>query len=128
MRVALVSPYDFAVPSGVNSHIRELARELRGRDHHVSVFAPGNAETPTEDWVHLIGRSFPVPSGGSLARVTLSPRSGAWTRRQLEEGQFDVIHLHEPLVPILPLQFLRLARVPKVGTFHTARRAAAFTS
>ncbi|HEX6032090.1 MAG TPA: glycosyltransferase family 4 protein [Tepidiformaceae bacterium] len=121
MRVALVSPYDFAVPSGVNSHIRELARELRGRDHHVSVFAPGNAEMSTEAGVHLIGRSFPVPSGGSLARVTLSPRSGAWTRRQLDEGQFDVIHLHEPLVPILPLQFLRLARVPKVGTFHTAR-------
>lgn len=118
MRIALVSAYDFGIPSGVNSHIVHLSNELEHRGHNTTIFAPGVGD---HENVQLSGRSFPVPSGGSIARVSVSPRSSRWVRAHLERGNFDIVHVHEPLVPMLPIQFLRHADVPKLGTFHTAR-------
>lgn len=122
MKIALVSAYDFGIPSGVNTHISQLASALQERGHSTTIFAPGtSAPSCNGEEIHLTGRSFPVPSGGSVARVGLSPRSGRWVREHLENGDFDIVHLHEPLVPLLPLQFLRYSPVPTIGTFHAAR-------
>lgn len=121
LKVALVSPYDVGIPSGVNVHIAHLASALRDRGHHAWIFAPGRRDIEVSEGVTLMGRSIPVPSGGSLARVSLSPRSGRRVKTELARHDFDIIHLHEPLVPVLPMQFMRFSGVPKVGTFHTAR-------
>lgn len=120
MRIALVSPYDVDYPSGVNVHIAQLAREFRARGHQVSSFAPGSSAHGPQGDVTVIGRPIAIPSGGSLARVTLSPLLGRKVGRALEEGQFDIVHIHEPLVPMLPVQFLRLSRTVNVGTFHAS--------
>lgn len=121
MRIALVSPYDISVPSGVNAHIFHLADEFRSRDHEVTVFAPGPASFITPPGTISLGAGcVPIPSGGSIARVSLSPRAYRYVKRALSAQPFDVVHLHEPLVPMLPLLFLVLADAVKVGTFHAA--------
>ncbi len=64
---------------------------------------------------------MPIPSNGSTARVTLSPLVINKVRQFLDNEQFDVIHLHEPLAPMLPLATLLFSRSANVGTFHAAR-------
>ena len=43
MRIGLVCPYQWDVPGGVQYHVRDLARTLRGLGHHVEVLTPGRA-------------------------------------------------------------------------------------
>ena len=120
MKIAMVSPYDFTWPGGVTAHISQLAHELSHFGHEVQVLAPhspsreGNAEAT---FVHL-GRSVPVPSGGSIARVSLSWWLYRKIRTLLEQESFDIIHLHEPLAPILPLCVLQFSNAVNIGTFH----------
>ncbi|PFG73303.1 glycosyltransferase family 4 protein [Tepidiforma thermophila] len=120
MRIALVSPYDMTFPSGVNAHVEHLAVEMRRRGHDVRTFAPGPPQREPDPYHITLGRSVPIPSGGSLARVTFSPSILGAVRRLLEREPFDVIHLHEPLVPALPPVFLRYSQSVNVGTFHAA--------
>ncbi len=125
MKIALVSPYDWRHPGGVNSHLRVLARELRGHGHDVRVLAPATGPLH-EAGVISIGRPVPVAASGSVARITLNPRLGRQVREVLEAEQFDVVHVHEPLMPVLPIHVLRQSRaanpdVVNVGTFHATR-------
>ena len=120
MKIAMVSPYDFAWPGGVTAHVTQLAQELTHCGHQVKVLAPhspsGNC-VETDAFVPM-GRSVPVPSGGSIARVSLSWGVYRRVREFLEEECFDIIHLHEPLAPMLPLCFLECSNTVNVGTFH----------
>jgi phosphatidylinositol alpha-mannosyltransferase len=116
----MVSPYDIATPGGVNAHVAHLARELEANGHEVRIYAPGSRRTVTLPGTKVMGRPISFPSGGSTARVTISPRTGRRVRAELETG-FDVVHVHEPLVPVLPIQFLRFSTCVNVGTFHAAR-------
>lgn len=121
MKIALVSPYDISIPSGVNAHIVHLADEFRARDHHVTIFAPGPASFHTDPGTVSLGAGcVPIPSGGSIARISISPRARSYVKRALAHQPFDVVHVHEPLVPMLPVLFLLQAEAVKVGTFHAA--------
>lgn len=125
MKVALVSPYDFSHPGGVTEHISHLARELRGRGVTVKLMAPASGDLPSElddvvgsDDFYRIGRAFPIPANGSIARITMSFHLARWINRILAEERFDVIHFHEPLMPALPITVLRASHTCNVGTFH----------
>jgi len=125
MKVALVSPYDWHTPGGVNNHVRHLGAELRARGHEVHVIAPASrkVDDPT---VHVIGRPVPVAASGSVVRIPVNPRIGARVSALLSAEQFDVVHVHEPLMPVLPIQVLRNSRaanprVVNVGTFHARK-------
>ena len=120
MKIALVSAYDIAVPGGVNAHVAQLARQFRARGHAVRVVAPGPRSLQEPDTVTL-GRAFPIPAGGSLARVTLSPWLGPHVKNLLARERFDVVHLHEPLISTLTLLVLQYSQAVNVGTFHAAR-------
>ena len=120
MRIGLVCPYSFDVPGGVQFHIRDLAEHLLGHGHEVSVLAPADDGTPVPAYVEAAGRAVPVPYNGSVARLTFGPVSAARVRRWLADGDFDVLHIHEPVTPSLSLLALWAATGPIVGTFHTS--------
>jgi phosphatidyl-myo-inositol alpha-mannosyltransferase len=120
MRIGIVCPYSFDVPGGVQYHVRDLAEHLIGAGHEVSVLAPADDGTPVPPYVEASGRAVPVKYNGSVARLAFGPLSAARTRRWLGDGDFDVLHLHEPLSPSLSLLALWAATGPIVGTFHTS--------
>lgn len=120
MRVGLVSPYSFDVPGGVQFHIRDLAEYLRRAGHHASVLAPADVGTALPEYVVPAGRAVPIRYNGSTARLLFGPVAAAKVGRWLEEGDFDVVHLHEPLAPSLSMLALWAAEVPVVATFHTS--------
>ena len=124
MKVCLVSPYDYMHPGGVTEHVRHLADVSRERDHQVTVLAPSSRvgdEHGIPGYVR-IGRSVPVKSNGSVARIALSFHLVRRVRALLDDSDFDVVHYHEPLVPSLPITVLRFHRGANVATFHTAAR------
>ena len=125
MKVALVTPYDWHTPGGVNNHVEHLATELRDRGHTVKILAPaaGAVDDPN---VIPMGRPMSVAAAGSVVRISLNPATGRRVREILEREQFDVVHMHEPLMPVLPIQVLRHSRnanpnVVNVGTFHARK-------
>ncbi|MET7400690.1 glycosyltransferase family 4 protein [Dactylosporangium sp. NPDC005572] len=120
MRIGIVCPYSFDVPGGVQNHVRDLAETLIALGHHVSVLAPGDEESMTLPYVVPAGRTVPVPYNGSVARVSFGLISATRVRRWLAAGRFDVLHVHEPLIPSLSMLAVLSARGPVVATFHTA--------
>ncbi len=125
MKIALVSPYDWGYPGGVKTHIEHLATELRHRGHSVRILTPSSqrGDRPMEFGIYKIGWTAPVRLNGSIARVAITPALTGSLRRLLRFEQFDIIHLHEPMVSTLTLAVLRLARamhIPCVATFHAS--------
>jgi len=120
MRIALVSPYDWCVEGGVKAHITHLAAYFRQWGHEVTIFAPASDPEAVQDECHVMGRPHGVRSSGSVARITFAWKSPE-VKAVLAEGNFDIVHLHEPLVPLLPYHFLRYSKVANVGTFHAAK-------
>ena len=122
MKIAMVSPYDFTWPGGVTAHVSQLARELGRSGHEVQVLAPHtpSRESVDADLLVPLGRSVPLPSGGSIARVSLSWWLYPKVRALLKKEQFDIVHLHEPMAPILPLCVLEFSESVNVGTFHAS--------
>ena len=120
MKLALVSPYDFAVPGGVNSHIEHLAREFVRGGHTVWILAPSSQPVVAMEGTSFarLGMPVPVPSGGSVARVSVSLWLYRKLRALLDQEQFDIIHLHEPLTPFLPWLVLQSSHSVNIGTFH----------
>ncbi|GAA2665891.1 glycosyltransferase family 4 protein [Streptomyces lunalinharesii] len=120
MKIGIVCPYSWDVPGGVQFHIRDLAEHLIGLGHEVSVLAPADDETPLPAYVVPAGRAVPVPYNGSVARLNFGFLSAARVRRWLQNGAFDVIHIHEPASPSLGLLACWAAQGPIVATFHTS--------
>ena len=61
-----------------------------------------------------------VPANGSLPNIVLSPPSIGRVKRILQRGNFDVIHVHEPMTPAIGVAALATWRGPMVGTFHAS--------
>ncbi|WP_067502825.1 glycosyltransferase family 4 protein [Actinoplanes sp. TFC3] len=120
MRIGIVSPYSFDVPGGVQNHIVDLAEALIGLGHEVSVLAPADEDAELPPYVVPAGRALPLPYNGSVARIAFGPVSTARVRRWLARGNFDVLHVHEPMTLSLSLLAVLSARGPVVATFHTA--------
>ncbi|MGE3077017.1 MAG: glycosyltransferase family 4 protein [Dehalococcoidia bacterium] len=120
MKIALVSPYDWCVAGGVNNHITHLAKYFRDWGHEVTIFAPASDGAVASQEVTVMGKPRSMRVSGSVARITFSWKSPE-VRKVLAEGRFDVVHLHEPLMPLLPYHFLRYSNSATVGTFHAAK-------
>ncbi len=127
MRIAHLCPYDYSVAGGVCEHVRNLDRQMRAMGHDVTVIAPASGNSELAPNVVRISRwAMPVPGSGSIARISLSPLVYPRIRHILHKGIFDVVHLHEPLMPMVCLSGILvsksvMARSVTVGTIHGYR-------
>ena len=122
LRLAQVSPYDFAHPGGVQRHIASLSRELQPRGHALSILATCTSDAPAVDIgdvdLRTFGRSVPIPTAGAVARISFSVWHEWRLKNLLEEEQFDIVHIHEPLMPMFALTASRFSPSTTIGTFH----------
>ncbi|HEY4450369.1 MAG TPA: lysylphosphatidylglycerol synthase domain-containing protein [Solirubrobacteraceae bacterium] len=135
MRIALLSPYSWTYPGGVTRHIEALASELTASGHEARILAPFDPDDALsrrlhhgarpqrravgEDFVAL-GRTAGIAANGAVSNMALTPRSVFALREELRSGRYDVLHIHEPVVPVLGWDALFSAgELPLVGTFHT---------
>lgn len=116
----MVCPYSFDVPGGVQSHVLQLAEVMHGLGHHVSVLAPSSPGAQLPDYVVSGGKAVPIPYNGSIARLRFGPATHRLVKRWLADGDFDVLHLHEPNAPSLSMLALNIAEGPIIATFHTS--------
>ncbi len=133
MRIALVSPYSWTYPGGVTRHIESLAGQFTEAGHHVRVLAPYDPpdrmsarlhrgarphERELPEWLVPLGRTIGIPANGASSNVPYGPSSVTQMRRVLREGEFDVVHIHEPPAAPLAWDAVCSTDVPLVGTFH----------
>jgi phosphatidylinositol alpha-mannosyltransferase len=122
LRVAMVCPYSLGVPGGVQEQAQGLAGELGRRGHHVTLVSPGRggASPVVEATSHemLVGRVRSVPANGSQASLTFSLVAARSSARSIFSSGTDVVHLHEPLAPLLGWPFLAPSASGLVATFH----------
>ncbi len=117
----------------MNRHVEALAEEFLGRGHHVRVLAPVDPpgrlsrvlhraaperrELP--DYLIPLGRTAGFPSNGAISNLAPFPAGGVVApRRELRQGNFDIVHIHEPVVPLVGWTAALGTEVPAVGTFH----------
>ena len=120
MKVGIVCPYSWDVPGGVRTHIADLAIALREHGHDVSVLTPVEDADELPEWVVDGGRPVAVPYNGSVARLSFGVKSTRRIHKWIREGEFDIIHVHEPVAPSLSLLTLWVGRGPMVATWHSS--------
>jgi phosphatidyl-myo-inositol alpha-mannosyltransferase len=120
VKIGLVSPYDYSFPGGVVQHISHLANYYNQWGHTVKIIAPVAKEDARyfDEDVKAVGHPFPIPYGGSIARIPISPWLPVQVRKVLKEEKFDVLHLHEPFTPMLCMSALIQSSAVNIGTFH----------
>ena len=121
-RIGIVCPYGWDTPGGVQSHVGDLAQYLIRQGHYVSVLAPAIDEDNLPDFVTSAGRPIAIPYNGAVARVLFGPIAFSRVRHWISNGNFDVLHLHEPAIPSISLLACWAAEGPMVGTFHAAAK------
>jgi phosphatidylinositol alpha-mannosyltransferase len=134
MKVGIVVPYSWSFWGGVLEHADHQTRALRDLGVDAKLILgndpPGRLtkllhpkegrHTPPPDYVIPVGRSVIVPANASLPNIVLSPTALVRVKRVLEQEQFDVVHVHEPLAPVLSVFTLLIAECPAVATSHAA--------
>ena len=120
MRIGIVCPYAWDAPGGVRSHVADLAQTLIARGHEVSVLAPIDEHDEVPDWIVDGGRPVSVPYNGSVAKLSFGVKATGRVRRWIRDGNFDVLHVHEPLAPSLSLLACWVGRGPIVATWHSS--------
>ncbi len=135
MRIALLSPYSWTYPGGVTRHIEALASELSAAGHEARILAPFDPDDALSRRLHRgaypqprsvgkdfvsLGRTVGVPANGAVSNMALAPQAVFAMREELRHGRYDVLHIHEPVVPFLSWDALTsVGQLPLVGTFHT---------
>ncbi|MHB8533589.1 MAG: glycosyltransferase, partial [Solirubrobacteraceae bacterium] len=135
MRIALVSPYSWTYPGGVTRHIEALAAELAANGHEPRILAPFDPDDglsrrlhrgarpqrhPVPEGFVSLGRTVGIHANGAVSNMALTPFSVQRLRAELRSGDYDLAHIHEPVVPVVSWDALCSAgELPLVGTFHT---------
>jgi phosphatidylinositol alpha-mannosyltransferase len=133
LKIALVSPYSWTYPGGVTRHIESLAHELLGAGHDVRVLAPYDPpdrlarlahrgaepqEREAPDYLVALGRTVGLPANGAVSNLAATPYAVSVLRQELHTGGYDVVHLHEPVAPVVGWDAMASCPAPLVGTYH----------
>jgi phosphatidyl-myo-inositol alpha-mannosyltransferase len=135
VRIALLSPYSWTYPGGVTRHIEALACELIAQGHEARILSPFDPDDALSARLHrgarpqpriaaenlvALGRTVGVAANGAMSNMALTPHAVHALRAELRRGDYDVLHIHEPVVPVVSWDALCSAReMALVGTFHT---------
>jgi phosphatidylinositol alpha-mannosyltransferase len=134
VKVGIVVPFSWSFWGGVPEHAEHQARALRDLGHDARILIghdppgrltrmlhprEGRHERPPPH-VIPVGRSVIVPANGSLSNVILTPRSMVQLERAFRRERFDVVHVHEPMAPLLGTYALARADCPLVSTSHSS--------
>lgn len=125
LRVGMVSPYSLTIPGGVQQQVLGLAHALRAKGHEVRVLGPCDGPPP-DPFVTPLGNSLPTAVNGSVAPLAPDASAALRTIRALNDEAFDVLHVHEPLVPGPSMTSLLVKMAPVVATFHSAGESAGY--
>jgi phosphatidyl-myo-inositol alpha-mannosyltransferase len=117
VRIGLVCPYDLSKPGGVQAQVMGLARRLHEAGDEPTIIGPGLPDGVSG--VDL-GPTVSIPGNRSRVPLSVDPRMRRLLRRST--GTLDLLHVHEPLMPMVSLAALRVG-VPVVATFHAAPSA-----
>lgn len=125
MRIGIVCPYSISIPGGVQEQVLGLARAMRAKGHPTRVLAPADGPPP-DGWVTPLGNSIPTAANGSVAPIAPDPSAQLRLIRAVRDEGFDVLHVHEPMVPGPSMTACLLKPTPLVGTFHAAGNTASY--
>ena len=120
MKIGIVCPYSWDIPGGVSAHVADLAEALIRMGHQVSVLAPAEFDELLPDYVVSTGKPRAVKYNGSVARLSFGPIAARKVSKWIEDGEFDVLHVHEPLAPSLSVLACWAANGPIVATWHSS--------
>lgn len=120
MRIGIICPYSFDEPGGVQAHILDLATVFIEQGHHVKVLGPAAASTQVPSFVRKGGWAVPITYNGSVARLAIGPHVRRNIKRFIREGDFDILHIHEPNSPSYSMAALAVVRGPIVATYHAS--------
>jgi phosphatidylinositol alpha-mannosyltransferase len=121
MRIGIVTQSYLPIHGGVAENVHHTAVELRKRGHDVKVITAyfDRGDEQFNGGVYRIGHDLTIPMNGAFVNITIGSRLGKQLREIEEREEFDLVHIHSPFEPFLPLIALRTLRAPKVGTFHS---------
>jgi phosphatidylinositol alpha-mannosyltransferase len=134
VKIGIVVPFSWSYWGGVVEHAENQAAALRERGHDVAVLMGHDPPGHLTRMLHPrtgrhgdlpagiipVGRSVVVPANGSLPNIVLSPSAIRRVRETLEEQQFDLLHLHEPMTPAICVAALSFAKCAVAATWHAA--------
>ncbi len=129
LKVGIVSEYYYPHLGGLSGDVHFAAVEFSKMGYDVKLITSNVAEphnlhfSPLGFEIIRVGRSIPIIANGSLAKVAFGFNLGRQIKRMMEREQFDVIHIHCPLTPVLPLLIQRYADCPIIGHIHTLLRS-----
>jgi phosphatidylinositol alpha-mannosyltransferase len=118
VRIGLVCPYDLGRHGGVQQQVVGIGQLLAAAGETVTIIGPGARAVADDAYrVAEVGRVRTVRANGSVVPLALL----LGVRRQIREAaaDLDVLHVHEPLIPVVGPAALRGDR-PVVATFHAS--------
>lgn len=123
MKIGIVTPYFYPLAGGVQEHVANFYLNLQSLGHEVKIITPSflsknrGIEFDEKDVIR-IGLALPVPINGSFGQFSIPWGLRPRVRAMLSHQRFDILHLHEPLIPSLSLSILKAAECKIIGTFH----------
>lgn len=121
MKIGLVCPYNVAKGGGVQEIVFATQAELLSRGHEVYVITPQpreyDAESAARKNIIFVGSAADF---NSPLHTTIQVSAGLNDDidTMLEHHKFDILHFHEPWVPVLSRQILTRSNTVNVATFH----------
>lgn len=120
MKIGLVCPYNIFKGGGVQECVLALQNELSNRGHEVYVISPRPKVLPDHipDYILMLGISRDIKSPlHTTAQVSVSV-DVASVDEVLKKYDFDILHFHEPWVPLVSKQILSRSKAKNIATFH----------
>jgi len=124
-RILMVSDVYYPHPGGIPEHIKSLSEHLMARGHHVDILTARFSKKNFPSWqdppnVIRVGKSFKIPANKSTSSITISPRISNKVKKIIHQGNYDIVHTHGPVAPMLPLLAVKHAKSTVISTFHAA--------